>query len=167
MQAHAAMLAVGPGKPYTAPCAAFAAAAPGDTIEIDAAGVYSGDVCSIATDRLTIRGVNGRPRIDAGGRSAQSKAIWVIKANDTVIHNVEFTGAAVPSKNGAGIRQEGRNLTVRNCYFHHNEDGILTGSSPDSHVLIEFTEFAYNGAGDGYSHNFYIGHVGRFTLRFC
>ena len=30
--------------------------------------------------------------------------------------------------NGAGIRQEGRNLAVRDCFFHHNQMGILTGN---------------------------------------
>ena len=34
----AATLAVGPGKTFTAPCAALTTAANGDTIEIDAAG---------------------------------------------------------------------------------------------------------------------------------
>src|SRR5687767_9999190 len=51
-----ATLQVGPGKTYAKPCAAFAAAADGDTIEIDA-GRYDGDVCAIARNDLTIRGV--------------------------------------------------------------------------------------------------------------
>jgi hypothetical protein len=54
------------------------------------------------------------------------KGIWVISGNDTVVENIEFSGAAVPDANGAGIRFEGVNLTVRNCYFHHNQNGILT-----------------------------------------
>lgn len=163
---QAATLAVGPGKTYAQPCAAIAAAAPGDTITIDAAE-YAGDVCTWKTDRLTLRGVGGRPKLVAAGRIAQGKAIWVIAGNDTVVENIEFTGAAAPDKNGAGIRQEGRNLTVRHCYFHDNEDGILAGSSPGSEILVEYSEFAGNGAGDGYSHNLYINHVGRFTLQFC
>ena len=164
---QAATLAVGPGKAFSRPCAAIAAAAAGDTIEIDARGEYKGDVCTWSTDRLTLRGINGRAKIDAAGRASQAKAIWVIRGSDTVVENLEFTGAAVPDKNGAGIRQEGRNLTVRHCYFHHNEDGILAGDSPESEILIEYSEFAYNGAGDGYSHNMYINHVARFTLQFC
>lgn len=165
--APSATLPVGPGKAYAKPCAAIDAAAAGDTVELDAAGDYDGDVCAWSTDRLTIRGVGGRAKIDAAGRASQGKAIWVIGGNDTLIENVEFTGAAVPDKNGAGIRLQGRNLTVRHCYFHDNEDGILSGDSPDSQILVEYTEFASNGAGDGYSHDFYINHVGRFILRFC
>ena len=55
---------------------------------------------------------------------------------------------------------------IRGCYFHHNENGILTGANQDSEILIEHSEFASNGAGDGYSHNMYIGIIAKFTLRF-
>ena len=157
---------VGAGKPYSMPCAAIADAQPGDRIEIDAAGVYRADVCAWKTDDLTIVGVNGRPKIDAGGRNSQGKAIWVISGNNTVVENIEFTGATVPNHNGAGIRQEGTNLTVRRCYFHNNEEGILTGANPSSKILIENTEFSENGYSDGQSHNIYIGNIGEFTLRY-
>jgi hypothetical protein len=76
--AHAATLQVGPGKPYSKPCAAIAAAAPGDTIEIGATGDYTGDVCTWATDGLTLPGTGGRAKIDAAGSNSQGKAIWVI-----------------------------------------------------------------------------------------
>lgn len=156
---------VGPGAAYAAPCAAFAAAADGDTIEIDAAGTYSGDVCAIGRSRLTIRGVNGRPRIDAGGKNAGGKAIWVIQGADTVVEDIELSGCTVPDANGAGIRQEGRNLTVRRGFFHDNQNGILGNADSASVYLIEDSEFARNGAGDGQSHNMYIGEIASFTLR--
>jgi hypothetical protein len=164
--ARADTLRVGPGKPYAAPCAAAAMAHDGDVIEIDAAGKYDGDVCAIDKNRLTLRGVAGRAKIDAAGKNFGGKAIWVITGHDTTVENVEFSGATVPDQNGAGIRQEGDNLTVRGCYFHDNDDGILSGASPTSEILIEFSEFARNGFGDGYSHNLYIGNVARFTIRY-
>ena len=164
--ATAATLSVGPGKAFNTPCAAVAAAHDADVIEIDAAGEYAGDVCSIDKNGLTLRGVGGRAKIDARGRSSGGKAIWVISGRDTTVENIEFSGASVPDKNGAGIRQEGDNLTVRGCYFHDNDDGILTGASAQSQILIEYSEFAQNGFGDGYSHNLYIGNVARFTLRY-
>jgi len=160
-------LAVGPGRAFAKPCAAVAAASDDDVIEIDASGDYSGDVCQISKNGLTLRGVGGRAKIDAQGMSAAGKAIWVITGRDTTVENLEFSGASVPDKNGAGIRQEGDNLTVRGCYFHDNDDGILTGSSAQSQILIEYSEFSRNGFGDGYSHNMYIGNVLRFTLRYC
>ena len=165
-KARADTLAVGPKGKYPAPCAAFAAAADGDTIEIDASGAYVGDVCGIAKSKLTIRGIGGLAKIDAGGKNAQGKATWVVQGDDTTIESVEFTGAAVPDMNGAGIRQEGKNLTVRRCFFHDNENGILAGDSAGSEILIENSEFDHNGAGDGFSHNLYINHVAKLTFRY-
>ncbi|MEB2310527.1 MAG: right-handed parallel beta-helix repeat-containing protein [Polyangiaceae bacterium] len=164
--ASAATLTVGPGQTYPKPCAAFAAAQDGDTIEIAAAGNYDGDVCSIQRNRLTIRGVGGLAKIDAAGKNAGGKAIWVITGNDTTVENIEFSGATVPDENGAGIRQEGANLTVRGCYFHDNENGILAGNSPNSTILIERSEFNHNGHGDGQTHNLYINHVAKFIFRY-
>lgn len=163
--ALAAVRSVGPGKTYATPCAALAAATDGDVIEIDASKSYSGDVCAFAKNNLTIRGVGGRAKIDAGGKSAGGKAIWVVQGNDTTIEDVELSGCKVVDKNGAGIRQEGRNLTVRRVYFHDNENGILTGANAESTIVIEDSEFGNNGAGDGYSHNMYIGEIKSFTLR--
>ena len=171
-QGHAAdapagrVLHVGPNGPYKTPSAAAAAAQDGDTVEIDA-GKYSGDVAVWSANRLTIRGINGLAHLDANGRSAQQKAIWVIRGNDTTIENIEFSGCRVPDRNGAGIRQEGKGLVVRHCSFHDNENGILAGANTDSDIVVEHTEFHHNGAGDGYSHNLYIGRVRSFTLQFC
>jgi hypothetical protein len=158
-------LHVGPQRDIKRPSEAARVARDGDLIEIDA-GVYEGDAAVWRQHRLTIRGVGGRAVLRANGANAEGKAIWVIKGNDTTIEGVEFTGARVPDGNGAGIRLEGTSLTVRDCYFHHNENGILTGRGPESDVVVEHSEFAYNGAGDGYSHNLYIGHQRSFTLRY-
>src|SRR5262249_813286 len=51
-------------------------------------------------------------------------------------------------------------------YFHDNENGILTDASPTSTILIEFSEFANNGFGDGQTHNLYIGHIGTLIFRY-
>jgi hypothetical protein len=164
--ANAAVLRVGPGQQYLTPCDAIHAAAAGDTIQIDAAGNYDGDVCGWTTNDLTIVGGNGRPRIDAAGESFRGRATWMISGNNTTVENIEFTGAKGPDQNGAAIWQLGANLTIRKCYIHGNEDGILAGDNPTSHIVIENTEFAENGYGDGQSHNIYINHIARFTLRF-
>jgi len=164
---HAAILQVGPGKPFAAPCAAIAAAAAGDTIQIDSSVTYVGDVCAWTTNNLTIQGVGGaRAHIDAGGQNSQGKGIWVISGTNTTVENIEFSGATVVDHNGVGIRQQGDNLTVRNCYFHDNEEGILTDASLTSTITIEFSEFAFNGFGDGQSHNVYIGNIGKLIFRY-
>lgn len=166
---HAAqVLRVGPGEEFRTPCAAFAAARDGDTVTIDAAGSkgYRGDVCSITADRLRIKGVNGRPRIRAAGRSAEGKAIWVVKGDDTRITNVALSGAKVPDRNGAAIRQEGTDLTLRRVWFHHNEMGLLAGDNAESDIVIVRSRFSDNGFGDGYSHNIYVNHVARLAISF-
>ena len=56
-KASANTLQVGPGKKYVAPCAAIAAASAGDTIQIDTAGNYAGDVCQWSTSNLTLIGI--------------------------------------------------------------------------------------------------------------
>jgi hypothetical protein len=102
----------------------------------------------------------------AGTEIAEDKAIWVIKGRDTTVENIEFSNARVDDRNGAGIRQEGPGLIVRNCYFHHNENGILSNSDPNSDIIVEHSEFFANGHGDGLSHNMYIGLIRKFTLRY-
>lgn len=159
------ILHVGADRELKRPSDAARLARHGDVIEIDA-GSYEGDAAVWRAHRLTIRAAGGRARLRASGAHAEGKAIWVVKGDDTTIEGVEFSGAKVPDRNGAGIRLEGAGLTVRHCYFHGNENGILTGASPASDVLIEHSEFAHNGAGDGRSHNLYIGHVRSFTLRY-
>jgi len=166
---QAATLLVGPTRTYTTPCAAIAVASAGDIIEIDPA-LYEGDVCAWTTDNLTLVGVlapdGSRPHLDADNKNAQGKGIWVPYGANTIVKNIEFSGARVPSHNGAGIRQSGVNLTVLNCYFHDNQEGILESNIPGSNIVIKFTEFARNGYKDGQSHNLYIGHVASLDFEF-
>src|ERR1700730_6140268 len=161
------ILSVGPGKHFPTPCQAIQHAKAGDTIEIDSSINYRGDVCGWSTNRLTIRGVGPTwAHVEAAGKYEQGKAIWVISGDNTTIENIEFSGAAVPDGNGAAIRQEGANLTIRNCSFHDNEEGILAGDNAKSTILIEFSQFYQNGSGDGRTHNIYINHIAKFILRF-
>jgi hypothetical protein len=164
-KAGAATLTVGPGQQFATPCAALAVAADGDTIQIQAA-LYSGDVCAFSQNNLTITGVNGRPHIDANKKSAQDKGIWVPSGSNLLVDNIEFSGATSTSKNGAGIRASGVNWTVRHCYFHDNQEGILESNIAGSNILIEFTEFARNGYRNGMSHNLYIGHAAQLTFQY-
>lgn len=156
---------VGSGRLYTTPSKVSNLVKNFDTIQIDA-GVYPMDVCFWKAHHLVIRGINGRAHLKSGGMAAGQKAIWVIQGDSTIIENIEFSECKVPDKNGAGIRLEATHLVVRNCYFHHNEDGILAGDNANSEILIEFSEFAFNGFGDGQSHNLYINHVKSLTFQY-
>lgn len=158
------ILHVGPGRDLKSPSDAARVARDGDVVEIDA-GEYT-DTAVWRQNDLWIRGVNGRPHLTAPAQVAEGKAIWVIKGRDVIVENVELSGARVPSRNGAGIRAEGRNLTVRASYFHRNEMGLLTNHNPESTITVEFSEFAANGFEDErYHHNIYVGRVDHFVLR--
>lgn len=165
ISADAATLQVGWGKKYLFPSVAAKFAQDGDTVEIDA-GDYPKDAATWKQNNLTIRAVGGKAHLKADGAHAEGKGIWVIRGNNVTIENIEFSGAKVHDNNGAGIRVEGAGFTIRNCYFHDNQNGILTGANKTSDILIENSEFSHNGAGDGKTHNMYIGAVRSFTLKY-
>lgn len=164
--ASAAVLAAGPGKTYATPCAAIAAARAGDTVEIEGAYTYSGDVCYIAASNLTIQGVRGRPKIDAAGKNSQGKAVWVVGGSNVIVDNVEIYGAKVPDRNGAAFRIEGTNFTLRNSFIHDNENGILCGANANSNIVLENNDFGHNGDGSGKTHNIYIGVIASLVFRY-
>lgn len=158
---------VGPSFMFRTPSSIARTASEGSVVEIEA-GEYLGDVAVWKQNNITLRGVGGRVHLKANGKAAAGKAIWVIKGNNVVIENIEFSGAKVPSRNGAGIRMEGNNLILRNCHFHDNEMGILTGKKPASEIMIENSEFNNNTVDhklhQSLGHNIYIGEIAKFTL---
>ena len=160
----AALLQVGPDRPYKTVRAASQAAQSGDTIEVDA-GVYSGDVTTWPQNDITVRGVGvGRAHLRADGAQEGGKGTWVLYGHNFTAENIEFSGSHVPDQNGAGIRADGGGLlVVRNCYFHDNDEGILGGGDE---VFIEYSVFDHNGFGDGQSHNMYIAEIRKFTLQY-
>lgn len=129
----------------------------GDVVEIDA-GDYFADVASWAQEKLTIRAVNGRARLIAGGADSEGKGIWVIKGGDILIDGIDFIDAKVADGNGAGIRFEQGRLVVRNCIFRGNENGILTAFGPLV-LEIENSEFDTNGTVNGLAHGVYAGNI--------
>ena len=148
-------LAVGPGKKYAKPSQAIAAAKDRDIIEIDAAGKYVDDSAKVRANRLTLRGVGeGRAVLRCTKNLPNGKGIFVTKGSRLVIENIEFIGARVRDRNGAGIRADGKDLTVRNCRFHDCQDAILGGAGV---VLIEHCEFSHNGKSrHPVTHNLYM-----------
>ena len=156
-------LKVGPNRKYARLSLALRDARDGDVVEIDPTGEYDGDVCLIGPNNLTIRGTGkSRAKFPAAGKDYGGKAIWVIRGANVTVENIEFSGARVRDRNGAGIRAEGKGLTVRNCKFHDCEDGILGGAGE---MLIEYCEFSECGL-DGRSHNLYISSIDKLTFRY-
>jgi hypothetical protein len=149
---------VGPSEVYTKPSEVSSLVSDGDTVYIYA-GEYKKDVCRWTADNLHLIGIGGYVHLNAEKTAYGGKAIWVIAGDNTYVEGIEFSNCEVVDLNGAGIRQEGKNLHVRYCYFHNNQNGILAGNNPESDIIVEYSEFSNNGAGDGFSHNIYINHV--------
>jgi hypothetical protein len=155
------VLRVGPAEQVKRIGEAARLARDGDIVEI-AAGDYHGDVAVWLQKKLTIRGVGGNARLHADGKSAEGKAIWVIRDGDFEISNIDFIGARVGDRNGAGIRFENGRLKVKDCLFWGNENGILTGGGGlhgGARLEVEGSEFGYNGDGLGKSHHLYAGGI--------
>jgi hypothetical protein len=162
----AEVLTVGKDKTYADLTSAYKAANNGDTIEIYP-GIYSGVENTLTINKnLILRGVGKRPVLDMSGLTIpNNKGILIASSDDITIENLEITGAHVKSDNGSGIRVQGAKLTIRNCVFHHNEDGIQ-GGLPKTELLVENCDFYENGFGDGYTHNVYVGKIAKLTFRF-
>ncbi|MBL8002276.1 MAG: hypothetical protein JNL05_09970 [Flavobacteriales bacterium] len=162
---HATTWTVGAGQTHTLPSQVSTLVNDGDTVDI-LAGTYPGDVAAWAANDLLLRGVGGMAVLPANGNSWGGKAIWVIQGDRTRVEHIAFLDCSVPDQNGAGIRQEGSDLTVRHCLFQDNENGILGGEVHPSTIRIEHSTFDHNGYGDGYSHNLYIGRVDSLIFRY-
>jgi hypothetical protein len=159
------VITVGPDEAVRSIAQAAATARDGDTVEIRA-GTYVGDVAVWTQNRITLRGIGGRPLLDAGGRAAQGKGIFVIRGEDVRVEHLEFARATSRDLNGSGIRMETGTLVVCDTVFRDNEEGILTGGDPASTLEIHDSQFVGNAFAysRGYSHALYVGRIGRLTV---
>lgn len=154
-------LTVGAGQAYSSLASAVAASRDGDTIAVQA-GTYVNDFATV-TKKISIVGVGGMANFVATVAPPNGKGILVTQ-NDVTVQNLSFSGATVPDGNGAGIRYERGNLVVIDSYFHDNQDGILANADPSGTIRIVGSEFSHNGAGDGYTHNLYVGNIASLTI---
>ncbi|WP_343632475.1 right-handed parallel beta-helix repeat-containing protein [Roseateles sp.] len=157
------VLKVGRDHPVKTLAAAAAQAKPGMTLEIQA-GEYPGDVAVWTQDDLTLKAVGGRVRIPANGAHAQGKGIFVTSGKRMTIEGLDFIGAKVPDRNGAGVRLERGSLTLRDCRFQDNENGLLAANDGSIELLIESCDFGAIAPGDGHTHNCYVGAIAKLTV---
>jgi hypothetical protein len=156
-------LRVGPERTLKLPSEAARLARAGDTVEIDA-GLYLNDYAQWTQADLTIRGMGGMAHLQSTELIPNGKAIWIVSGDNTLIENVEFSGARVADTNGAGIRHQGGDLTLRNTYFHHNEFSVLTGMDRQASLDIQSSRFWFQKRQNTFSHGIYVGELKRFTL---
>lgn len=124
-------------------------AADGDTIVISP-GRYE-QAAVLRLNGITLVGQD----VHLTGRAVEEKAALVIKGDDVTVEGIEVSNVRVPDGNGAAIRQEGRNLTLRRVHLHNNEIGIM--SERDTGILrIEDSLLEDNGyPGAALGHNIY------------
>ena len=164
---------VGATQTYTMPSSVASLVQNGDTIKIDA-GVYLNDPIDWQKSNLVFIGLGtGSNRTIMnwnGGDISNGKGIWVFDnsslTGNITIDNIVFEGARISDANGgngAGIRYQAKNLTIRNCLFQSCQNGILEGGGyTGSVVTIQNSEFNNNGyeiiggTYSGYEHNIYI-----------
>ena len=160
-----ATMLVGAGEKISTLTDAARLAKDGEVIDIQP-GTYRGQPAIWTQNNLIIRAVSERPVMLADGKSAEGKAIWVVRGGNVRIENIEFRGARVASRNGAGIRFEKGYLTIQGCRFVDNEMGILTGNSVEQSLSVFDSEFgdAPRHTGDLH-HLLYVGAIGKFVLR--
>jgi Ca2+-binding RTX toxin-like protein len=163
------------GASYATLSAAMAASASGDVLTLQP-GAYVEDFPDIVHS-LTIRCLDGVASLTrATPLPVEGRAILnVVEAMqvDLTLIGLEIFGAQRPGPdpNGAGVLHErgNGNLTIENCSFHGNQNGILVGSANENsppggvNVVIRNSEFFDNGAppGSAYAaggkcHNIYI-----------
>jgi hypothetical protein len=158
---EARVLEVGPTRALKTPSAAAAIAQNGDLVRIDA-GQYR-DCAVWRADNLSIEAVGGKAHVH--DVTCDNQAIWLILGSRIAVRNVEFSGAHATFNNGAGIKFMGTTLAVRDCHFHHNENGILTSGNPRSEVVIAASRFNDNGRCEpNCAHGIYVGQVARLVV---
>jgi len=159
------VLRVGEGEPFALPSAAAAAAQDGDRVLI-APGRYR-DCAVWRAPRVTIEALPGGA-VELYGPVCAGKALLVASAPDLVVVGLTFRGARSVDGNGAGIRAEGGDLTVRNSRFIDNENGILTHSDTTARLVVEDSDFLGNGAlrdGHDCAHGLYAGRWALVAIR--
>ncbi|MDA8250979.1 MAG: hypothetical protein M0Z28_17670 [Rhodospirillales bacterium] len=136
----ARVLAVGPGLPFPLPSAAAAAARNGDQVTI-APDTYF-DCAEWRASDLVISAT--APGVTITDKACGGKASFVISGDRVTVRGISFDRVRVPDGNGAGIRAEGRDLTVEDCTFVNDQDGILSGRQ-GGFLRISNSRFIANG----------------------
>ncbi len=135
----------------------------GDTL-VFAPGIYR-DCAAWRLNNLTLRAESPGTAI-FDGVSCQGKAIFITIGENITVDGLVFRNAAVPDKNGAGIRAEGRGLMVRRSQFIRNENGILSSTNLGGTIAIEDSLFDGNGkCAPVCAHGIYINKVDLLTIR--
>lgn len=162
--AHAGpVMQVGPARAIKSLAAAARQARDGTLVEVDA-GDYLADAATWPQHDLTLRAVGGRVRLIAAGAHVQGKGLFVMSGRRQRIEGFDFIGAAVPDRNGAGIRLEAGSLSLQGCAFRDNENGLLTANDESIELDIVDCDFGPILPRQGQTHQLYVGAIRRLAV---
>jgi hypothetical protein len=136
-------------------------ARPGDVITVPP-GRYEGALGVIDQPGLTLTSPGAGADFHAQGQHIEGKAMLVVRAQGTQVHNIGFHGARVPTGNGAGIRFERGTLVLAHCRFMDNEMGLLSAGEPAMQLTVSHCVFgnAPRHEGPMLRHLLYVGRIG-------
>jgi hypothetical protein len=159
---------IGPSRAYSSPCQLVANVAlmPGDVLEVDAATYH--DACQLTASGtsaapIVLRGASGtRPVFDAtgldlSGSGSVPRAIFQFTGGSFwVVQHLELENATNGSLNGAAFRLTAgsHDIVIEDVSVHDCQDGFM--SDGVATLTVRSSDVFHNGAGDGYSHNFYL-----------
>lgn len=101
------------------------------------------------------------------GTACEGKAALVLRGEGSVVDGLVFRNIRVPDGNGAGIRTEIGDLTVRNSMFLDSQEGILGGTENAARVTIDRSTFSGLGQcheTEDCAHSVYLGSKGQVTI---
>src|SRR3546814_5077271 len=103
-----------------------------------APGVYH--QCTVqAGGRITFKAVQPGTAI-FDGTTCEGKAAFVLRGQSATVDGLVFRNMAVDDGNGAGIRTEMGDLTVRNAMFVDSQEGILGVEPTGQRIVIDRSE---------------------------
>ena len=172
----AAILEVGPDKPFDRIELALAKAHAGDEVVVyplPDGKAYPRTALMVRTARLTIRSSDPQQLValdgkgfDYSGQGSIPRAIVQFdpSASGSTLEGFDLAGARNFSFNAAGVRINAANdITIRRCSIHHNDMGIMSNGSLQDRTgtdqLIDACTITRNGSDKepGYNHNLYLG----------
>jgi MYXO-CTERM domain-containing protein len=161
---------VGSTRTYGSPCLLVASVAlqPGDIVEVDP-GTYT-DACKLtasgtAANPIILRGLPGpRPVFDATGLDLSGsgpvpRAIFQFTGpggSHWRVSHLELKNAQNGSANGAAFRvtADALDIVIDDVSVHDCQDGFMSDGAAT--LTVRSSDVFHNGAGDGFSHNFYV-----------
>ncbi|WP_010216205.1 right-handed parallel beta-helix repeat-containing protein [Sphingomonas sp. PAMC 26621] len=101
------------------------------------------------------------------GTTCEGKAAFVLRGQGSTVDGIVFRGMRVADGNGAGIRTEIGDLTVRDAMFLDSQEGILGGHPSAQKIVIDHSTFAGLGQCEqstDCAHAIYLANQGSVTI---